>query len=608
VEGGARRLFAVVHFDMVGYSRLISQADFATVERLRHLRRELIEPNIERHAGKLVQTAGDALLIVFESATQAVRCAIAVQSAIPAHDGVGSRDQQIRFRAGIDVGEAIEDGTDLHGDGVNIAARLQEVCPPGAICISRTVHEHVMNRLDVRFESLGELALKNIDRSVEAFVWYPETVEPADRNSLDDPARARSNVASHGTLLAPKVFPRPGGGPPWIAVLPFRAAGPDPVPDYFSGGLVEDIVCNLVRVQEPVVISANSTAGYRDQPQNLRRIGRELGVRYVAAGSIRKSGNRLRIAAELTEAESGVVLWAQPYDVEATLLFDVQDNIAGRIVSTWLPRLHEAELRRIRTKRPESMTAYDFVLQARDLVFRLDRQALEQATKLLACAISLESDYSAAHALMADLVTLRVGQGWSEDIAADARTSDRMAHAAITSDPYNTRALAIYAHNRSFLYRDYDTAVRLFDRALETAPNDANAWMWSTCTQAYIGDGPGSVARAERALRLSPRDALLFRYYSSLCLAHYTNGSYEEAAHWGRLAAHESPNYTANLRFTSAALVELGHVNEARELVGLVMRVQPEFRAQHVIDRHPYRDLDRRVKIARALITAGLQE
>ena len=181
VEGGARRLFAVVHFDMVGYSRLISQADFATVERLRHLRRELIEPNIERHAGKLVQTAGDALLIVFESATQAVRCAIAVQSAIPAHDGAGSRDQQIRFRAGIDVGEAIEDGTDLHGDGVNIAARLQEVCPPGAICISRTVHEHVMNRLDVRFESLGELALKNIDRSVEAFVWYPETVGSADR-------------------------------------------------------------------------------------------------------------------------------------------------------------------------------------------------------------------------------------------------------------------------------------------------------------------------------------------------------------------------------------------------------------------------------------------
>ena len=218
MEGGARRLFAVVHFDMVGYSRLISQADFATVERLRHLRRELIEPNIERHAGKLVQTAGDALLIVFESATQAVRCAIAVQSAIPAHDGAGSRDQQIRFRAGIDVGEAIEDGTDLHGDGVNIAARLQEVCPPGAICISRTVHEHVMNRLDVRFESLGELALKNIDRSVEAFVWYPETVGSADRNSLDGPARARSNVASHGTLLAPKVFPRPGGGPPWIAV------------------------------------------------------------------------------------------------------------------------------------------------------------------------------------------------------------------------------------------------------------------------------------------------------------------------------------------------------------------------------------------------------
>jgi tetratricopeptide (TPR) repeat protein len=290
------------------------------------------------------------------------------------------------------------------------------------------------------------------------------------------------------------------------------------------------------------------------------------------------------------------------------LLFDVQDNIAGRIVGTWLPRLHEAELRRIRTRRPENMTAYDFVLQARDLIFRLDRDALEKAAKLLACATSLESDYSTAHALMADLVTLRVGQGWSQDIAGDARTSDRIAQAAVTVDPNNTRALAIYAHNRSFLYRDYDTAVRLFDQALETAPNDANAWMWSTSTYAYIGDGPASVARAERALRLSPRDALLFRYHSSLCLAHYTNGSYEEAAHWGRLAVSESPNYTANLRYAAAALVELGRIDEAREFVGLVMRVEPEFRVQPMIGRHPYHDPHRRARLAGALIAAGAQE
>jgi tetratricopeptide (TPR) repeat protein len=316
----------------------------------------------------------------------------------------------------------------------------------------------------------------------------------------------------------------------------------------------------------------------------------------------------LRIAVELAEADSGRALWAQPYDVESTMLFDVQDSIATRIVDAWLPRLHEAELRRIRSKRPESLTAYDFVLQARDLVFRLERQGLEQAEKLLNCAISLQSDYSAAHALMANLLNLRVGQGWSQDIAVDAHTADRMAQAAITSDPYNVKALALYGHNRSFLYRDYETAVQLFDRALDTAPNDADAWMWSACTYAYIGDGPGSVARAERALRLSPRDALLFRYHSSLCLAHYTNDTYEESVHWGRLAIGESPHYTSNLRFTAAALVELGRIKEARELVGSVMNVQPKFRVQDVINRHPYRDLDRRMKIARALIAAGLPE
>jgi adenylate cyclase len=402
------------------------------------------------------------------------------------------------------------------------------------------------------------------------------------------------------------VFAQTADGPPWIAVLPFRAAGPDPVPDYFASGLVEDIVGDLVQLREPVVISSNSTMIYRDQPMDLRRIGRELGARYVATGSIRRSGNRLRLAVELAEAETGIALWAQPYEVETPVLFDAQTSIAGRIVGTWLPRLQEAELRRIRAKRPENMTAYDFVLQARGLSRRLDREGLEEAVKLLKCAVSLEPAYSAAHALMADLVTLRVGQGWSQDIAADALTADRMAQAAISSDPDNARALAIYGHNRSFLYRDYDTAVQLFDRALTAAPNDADAWMWSVSTYAYIGEGGESVARAERALRLSPRDAFLARYYCSLSLAHYTNANYEEAVHWGRLAAGESPHYTANLRFTAAALVELGRISEAKELVNAVMHVQPEFRAQYVIDRHPYRDPDRRMRIANALIKAGL--
>jgi adenylate cyclase len=404
------------------------------------------------------------------------------------------------------------------------------------------------------------------------------------------------------------VFAQPSDGPPWIAVLPFRTSGPDPVPGYFATGLVEDIVCMLATLREPIVISANSTLSYHDQPIDLRRIGQELGARYLASGSIRKSGNWLRIAVELAEAGNGMVLWAQYYDIDSTHLFDVQDSIVAKIVGTWIPRLHEAELRRVRAKRPENMTAYDLVLQARDLVFRLTRDAFEDAARFLTRAISLDPAYAAAHALMADLLNLRVGQGWSLDIAADAQAVDLMAQQAISSDPFNAKALAIYGHNRSYLYRDYDTAVKLFDRTLEAAPNDANGWMWSASTYAYIGDGPGAVMRAERALRLSPKDPFLFRYYTSLCLAHYTNGSFEEAVHWGRLGLQEFPNYTANLRFTTAALVELGRVDEARDMARPVMAVQPEFRVQDVIDRHPYRDLDRRMRIAQALIKAGLPE
>jgi len=404
------------------------------------------------------------------------------------------------------------------------------------------------------------------------------------------------------------VFAQPAGGPPWIAVLPFRAIGPDPVPGYFAAGLVEDIVCMLATLREPVVVSSNSTLAYRDRVVDLRHVGRELGVRYVASGSVRKADTWLRISVELAETGNGAVLWAHSYDVRADLLFDAQDSIVAQIVSTWLPRLHEAEMRRIRAKRPEAMTAYDLVLQAREQIFRLERSSFERVGPLLERAIALDPHYATAHAMMADWLNLRIGQGWSLDATRDALTIDRSAQAAIDNDPLNARALAIHGHNRSYLYRDYETALQLFDQSLDAAPNDATGWMWSASTYAYVGDGRDAVRRAERALLLSPRDPFLFRFYASLCLAHYTNGTYEESVHWGERTMQEAPNYTSNLRFTAASLVELGRLPEARILMRQVNEIQPEYVASALIQRHPYRDLGRRQRIVDALVQAGLPE
>jgi DNA-binding SARP family transcriptional activator/TolB-like protein/Tfp pilus assembly protein PilF len=450
-----------------------------------------------------------------------------------------------------------------------------------------------------QYNACVEMLRRDLDVSPEAeTVALFQRIRDGDRISTDRPPEA--------SALA--VFPRVSEGTPWIAVLPFRTLGADPVPDYFADGLVDDIVCALAMLREPVVISAGSTRAYRTQPVDLRQVGHELGARYVAAGSIRKAGTSLRIAVELAEADSGAILWAQPYDVEIVNLFDAQDSIVSRIVSTWLPRLHEAEMRRVHAKRPENMTAYDLVLQARDFIFRLNRESLEIASSLLSRAILLDPHYAMAYAVMADLLNLRIGQGWSHHVMSDAQAVDRLARTAIESDPYNARALAIQGHNRSYMFRDYDAALILFDRTTEAAPNDATGWMWSACTYAYIGDGKGAVARAQRALRLSPRDTFLFRFHTSLCLAHYTNGTYEEAIYWGRLGIQDAPQYTANLRFTAAALVEIGGLDEARDLIRQAVSVQPEYGGREIIQRQAYREPERRRKFAQQLIAAGLPE
>ncbi len=393
---------------------------------------------------------------------------------------------------------------------------------------------------------------------------------------------------------------------PWLAVLPFRALGPSSVPDYVQTGFCDDLVCMLATFRDPVVLSSHSTMAYRGQDPDPRVVGRDLNVRYVVVGSIRKHRDASRINVELVAAESGSVIWSHIYDIDDRDLFDTQDAIVAQIVSSLIPRVDEMELRRSRAKRPDDLTAYELRLRARELILQLDRAHFEEAGGLLRRAATMDPHYASVQTLLAEWHTLRVGQGWSPDPADDIRAVESASRAAIAADSNHARALASYGHYRSYLNRDYGGALNLFDRALNAAPNDSIVWKWSSSTYSYIDEGDEAVRRAERALELSPRDPFIFGIYSSLCLAHYTRGDYEQAVHWGRLSQRANSHYTSNSRFLTAALVADGHSQEARAVARTIVDQDPMFSVRQTVARHPFQDADKRLLLGLRLLEAGL--
>ena len=406
-------------------------------------------------------------------------------------------------------------------------------------------------------------------------------------------------------VLRPAPEPARGGGPPWIAVMPFTTVGPDPMPAYLADGLVEDIVRALTGLPELIVISSNSTRVLRAGVIDPRRVERELGVRYVVTGTARSAGKTLRLSVELTDTATRAVHWASAFDSDDGLPFDVQDRIVEQIVNSLAPRVHEAELQRIRLQRPHDLSAYHLTLEARDLIFRLEPESFDQAGRLLRQAIAIEPSYAASHSALAGWYSLRLGQGWSPDIGDDVKALNRAANAAVSLDSSNARALALHGHGKTIFEHDHSQGVRLTERALEMAPNDAEVLLWSSPTRAYIGETYEAERRAAQALRLSPRDPFVFRTYHFLCLVHYIRGAYEDAAHWGNLSYCANPRYTANLRMTAASLYALGRVAEAREMAARSQQIEPGFRAATVLKRFPTRDTGPRSLYADQLIGAG---
>jgi adenylate cyclase len=564
-----RRLSAVLVADVVGYTRLMEADEEDTHTRLMQLWLELLQPKVAQCQGRIVKHTGDGFIATFDGIIEATQCAIELQQEVTALERRERPDRRIAFRLGLNLCDTIFEAFDVFGDGVNVAARLQAYAEPGDIVITENVAKLISSlfgtipRLD-----LGHLHLKNISAPTRAF-------------SL----RIGSAVA--GTRRIAQNPPTPW---PSLAVLPFRMLETRPEESYFAEGIVEDIIQGLSGLKELLVISRNSTLRYGGLPVDVRTIGQELGVRYVLSGTVRRSGGRLRIATELSETESGSLVQADRYEGDVAKLFALQDEISTRVVATIAPHVREWELRRALRKHPESMDAYDLVLQGLDLVYRLDYESYSRARGFFQRAIQEDSGYARAYAYASLWHIFRVGQGWSLDPDADAFEAARLAAEAIERDKYDALGLAFHGHALSWFLKEYDAAVTFLDRAISAGPSCAMAWTLSSLTCAYLGDGATAVARSEHALRLSPLDTHAFYLHSAIGLAHYVAGDYEVAVECGRRSAAHNNSFCANKRFMIISLVALGRMAEARSIAQALLRLQPDFRIIPYIPRCPLRD------------------
>jgi adenylate cyclase len=579
-----RRLAAVLAADVVGFSALMGQDEEGTLARIKDLRREVLEPKVHDHQGRVVKTTGDGILVEFSSPVEAVRCATEIQECLAA---TGSREppKALQLRIGINLGDIIiEADGDIYGDGVNVAARLEQIAEPGGISISGKVYEEVRDKLPYSFEDRGEQQVKNITRPVRVY-------------SLQAAPIGTDALSMRSALPLPD---RPS-----LAVLPFTNMSGDPEQEYFADGVVEDIITALSRVRWFFVIARNSSFTYKGRSVDIRQVGRELGVRYVLEGSIRKAGSRVRVTGQLIEAANGRHVWADRFDGELADIFDLQDLITESVVGAIEPSISRAEIERSSAKPTHDLDAYDLYMQALAHYYAHTKPASDEALRLLGRALELNPNYSSAKALGAVIYNLRFAQNWADQ--AEVEAGIQLAREALADHHDDPTTLSRAGTAVAFLARDFETALAAIDRALVLNPNLASAYGNSGLIRAWVGDWITSIDHFQRENRLSPFDPLM-GYSVGHSLALLGAGRLEEALPWARKAVQELPKFLAGLRALIVALVELGRLEEAR-VVGQRLLAQDPKQTVTVADRQiPHQDRQFRERLFAALRTAGIPE
>jgi TolB-like protein len=546
-----RRLAAILAADMVGYSRLMGLDEAGTAQALRE-HRGAADPLIAQHGGRVFKMTGDGLLIEFGSVVGAVECALGLQRLAEERNTAVASERQMEWRIGVHLGDVLIEGEDILGDGVNIAARLEGIAEPGGICISDDAFRQVRGKVEVEFADLGEQTLKNIARPLRVY-------------------RVGSSAAANQPIRPASTLPLPDK--PSIAVLPFANMSGDPEQEYFADGMVEEIITALSRIRWLFVIARNSSFTYKGRAVDVKRAGRELGVRYVLEGSVRKAGGRVRITAQLIDADSGAHLWADRFDGSLEDVFDLQDKVASSVTGVIEPTLQAAETQRSARRPTTDLTAYDAYLRAYAIVMSSAKQVPE-ALRLLEQAITRDPNYGLALAWAATCCVRLLLDGRSEDPAADRMKGADFARRALEVAGDDPGILVGAAHALAYFGEDIGAMMALVDRALVLNPNYARGWLISGTLRSDAGQPDLAIEHVETSLRLSPRP----RVGLPLLIiggAHFLARRFDKAVPKLLLAIQEDASHPLPYRYLAACYAHMQRFDDAREIVARLRAITP---------------------------------
>ncbi|WP_028748340.1 adenylate/guanylate cyclase domain-containing protein [Rhizobium mesoamericanum] len=586
-----RKLAAILAADVVGYSRLASEDEDRTLARLRALRSDLIDPTIAVHNGRIIKRTGDGALVEFRSVVDAVRCAIEVQNGMVERNAGVQQDRRIEFRIGIHLGDVVEESDgDLMGDGVNIASRLEGIAAPGAICLSEDAYRQVKARLDLSVSDLGNTHLKNIAEPIRIYSLQVGAAAQAK------PAVTAGAAARPPTALPPELS---------IAVLPFVNMSGDAEQEYFADGISEDIITALSKLSQLFVIARNSSFTFKGRNVNVQEVGHSLNVRYVLEGSVRKSGNKVRITAQLIDAITGGHQWAERFDRDLSDIFAVQDDVTQQIVGALELKLAVGDQQRLATEQTQNLEAYDCFLRGREQMWRLTREQNIQGRQLLQRAIDLDPKFAPAYAFLAVSHGLAYVNQWSESPSKSLEQASWSATQAVALDdryPYAHWALGVI----SLYLRRIDVAIREAERAIALAPNLVEGHETLGNALHYAGRPAEALICFERAMALNPYYPDIFLHFHAQAM--FQLGRYEEAVVILKRRLVRNPGTDISRVLLAASYGHLGRFAEARGEWEEVFRINPDYSLEHRRKVLPYKNPADFERIVDGLRKAGLTE
>jgi adenylate cyclase len=616
-----RRLAAILSADVVGYSRLMGADEAGTLGALIAHRKELIDPKIAEHNGRIVKLMGDGALVEFASVVEAVHCAVAIQEGMAERNTGVADDRRIAFRIGINVGDVIVEADDIYGDGVNVAARLEGLAEPGGICVSRAVRDQVRDKLDLALDDLGEVEVKNIARPVRAFRVRAEPGVVAATTKRPRKAwlwPAFAAVAAVGAAMLGAVawwqpwtrdtesvsIERPSDLPA-IAVLPFDNMSGDPAQDYFSDGITEDLITDLSRISGLFVIARTTMFSYKGKPITVRQVGDELGVQYVLEGSVRKAGNRVRINAQLINVRGGHHVWADRFDRELTDVFALQDEVTQRIVSALAVKLTVQEEERLNQAAKAHPEAYDTLLRGLERLRRYTREANAEARLLFEKAISLDPEFARAYADLAYTRAIDVVSGWSDDPDEDVQRAAELIDNAIALDD----SIPQVHFARSVVYRlqgRHDEAIAAARQAVAFDPNYADGYAVLAISLNYVGRPEEGLAAIQTAMRLNPRHPFFYVWIKGQ--AYFLMEDYTGAVAEFENVVESNPHFPRGHLMLAAAYGQVGRIDDAEWAATEVLTLLPDFSIEKARQTTPYKNPADMERYIEGLRKAGVPE